>query len=92
MEWSQIFCSLINFTKTNFKFSLYRHITTLTSIQARIVFFKDISCQTVIRVSVDFRFYSREFYQSNSFVETSVRDSSIILDFRETSGWVMWWP
>ena len=40
----QILGSLINFTKTNFKLFLYDIITTLTSIQARTIFFKDISC------------------------------------------------
>ena len=32
------------FTKTNTELFLLRHITTLTSIQARIISFKDISC------------------------------------------------
>ena len=44
VEWSQMLCSLVGFTKTNTELFLLRHITTLTSIQARIIFFKDISC------------------------------------------------
>ena len=40
MEWSQILCSLVGFTKTNTGLFLLRHITTLTSIQARIIFLK----------------------------------------------------
>ena len=44
VEWSQILCSLVGFTKTNTELFLLQHITTLTSIQARIIFIKDISC------------------------------------------------
>ena len=44
VEWSQILCSLVGLTKTHTEVFLLRHITTLISIQARIIFFKDISC------------------------------------------------
>ena len=44
MVWSQILCKIVGFTKTNIELFLLRHITTLTSIQARIIFFKGISC------------------------------------------------
>ena len=47
VEWSQILCSLVGFNKTDTELFLLRHITTLTSIQARIIFFKDISCLTL---------------------------------------------
>ena len=39
MEWSQILCCLVGFTKINTDLFLERHITTLTSIQALIIFF-----------------------------------------------------
>ena len=38
-----LLCSLVGFTKTNTELFLLRHMTTLTSIQAGIIFFKDIS-------------------------------------------------
>ena len=41
VEWSQILCSLVALIQ---KLLLLQHITTLTSIQAWIIFFKDISC------------------------------------------------
>ena len=44
VEWSQILCSLVGFTKANTELFLLQHITTLTSIEARIIFLKDISC------------------------------------------------
>ena len=45
VEWSQILCKIVvGFNKTNTELFLLRHITTLTSIQAQIIFFKDISC------------------------------------------------
>ena len=40
IEWSQILWSLVGFIKTNAKLFLLRHITTPTSIQARIIFLK----------------------------------------------------
>ena len=40
MEWSQILCSLVGFTKTNTELFLLRQIATLTSIQARIILLK----------------------------------------------------
>ena len=40
MEWSQILCSLVGSTKTNTELFLLPHITTLTSIQTRIIFIK----------------------------------------------------
>ena len=44
VKWNQILGSLVGFTKTNSENFLLRYITTLTFIQARIIFFKDISC------------------------------------------------
>ena len=44
VEWSQILCSLVGFTKTKTELFLLQHITTLTSIQAQIIFFQEISC------------------------------------------------
>ena len=42
VERRQILCSLAGFTKTNTELFLLQHITTLTSIQARIIFFLKI--------------------------------------------------
>ena len=50
VEWSHILCSLVAFTKKNSELFLLRNIITLTSIQARIIFFKDISCFLVILI------------------------------------------
>ena len=50
--WSGVkFCVvLVGFTKINTELFLLRHITTLTSIQARIIFFKDISCSLYVEL------------------------------------------
>ena len=53
VEWSQTLCSVVGFTKTNTELILYRHVTTLTSIQARIIFFLKI----FLVISTDHRGY-----------------------------------
>ena len=61
VEWSQILCSLVGFTKTNTE----RHFTTLTSIQAWIIFFLKIFLVFLILAqNKDCGYTSNEYPQS----------------------------
>ena len=57
VEWSQIFRSLVGLNKTNTELFLNDIITTLTSIQARISFFKDIPCLCYFKVKISLELY-----------------------------------